>query len=394
MDNIVNKSILFIIPRMPYPLNSGGRLAIFETIKSFSRHYIVSIIIIDDNKKNEKYIPEIHKISKNVFFYNKPKYIFVLNALFGFIKGLPLQVGYFYFNGVQKIVDRESKSHDIIYCFMIRTTLYGINLNNYKIHNSIDSLFLSYKKSLEKTTSIFWKVIYYIEIKRLFKIEKSHLSSYNLTSFVNSDECKFWSNHGNCITLPHGVEDSIFLYNKFDVKFNNVISFIGRMDYQPNIDAVKWFLINVMPLLNKRILFHIIGGYATNNLVNFVKRYPNCHLLGYLEDPYINLASNICTIAPMQTGGGLQTKILLAMGLGSIVVSTSYSVSAIQGAINGVNILVENDPNKIATIINDIYNNPTKYVSIKESAKVLIKNHYSVSVLEKKICSLIDNTNT
>jgi glycosyltransferase involved in cell wall biosynthesis len=125
-----------------------------------------------------------------------------------------------------------------------------------------------------------------------------------------------------------------------------------------------------------------------------VKRYPNCHLLGYLEDPYINLASNICTIAPMQTGGGLQTKILLAMGLGSIVVSTSYSVSAIQGAINGVNILVENDPNKIATIINDIYNNPTKYVSIKESAKVLIKNHYSVSVLEKKICSLIDNTNT
>jgi len=387
------KSILIIIPRMPYPLNSGGRIAIFETIKSLSNHYKLSIIIIDDDQNNEKYVAEINKLSENVFFYNKSKFFFILNAFLGFIKGLPLQVGYFYFKDVQKLVDNQSKTHDIIYCFMIRTSLYGKNLTNYKIHNSIDSLFLSYKKSFDKTTSFFWKLIYYVESKRLFKIEKSHLISYNLTSFVNVEECKFWSTYGRCLTLPHGIEDSIISFNKFDNKFKNVITFIGRMDYQPNIEAVKWFLINVMPLLNKSIFFHIIGGHANTKLVDFVKRYPNTYLLGFIDEPNLNLSSNICTIAPMQTGGGLQTKILLAMGLGSIVVTTSYSVTAIEGAINGVNILVEDNPNEIAKRINDIYENPLKYASIKECAKKLICKQYTVSVLEKKLCNLIDNIN-
>lgn len=393
MSKHEKKSILLLVPRMPYPLNSGGRIAIFETIKSLSKHYSISIIIIDDNIENQIFLPEINKITNNVHYYYKSKIHSFLNSIYGLLKGLPLQVGYFYFSDVQKLVNKLSKSHDIVYSFMIRTTLYCIKLENYKIHNSIDSMYLSYKKSLENTSSILWKIIYNIEIKRLFKLEKNHISIFNLTTFVNFEEYNFWKIYGNCTTLPHGVDNALLEYNKFDNSFKNVISFIGRMDYQPNIDAVKWFLTNVSSFLDENIQVNIIGGFASSSTIDFVKKFPNTSLLGFLDDPYVNLNSNICTIAPMQTGGGLQTKILVAMGIGGIVVATSYSVKAIEGAENGINIFVVDDPIEFAKIINDIYRNPAKYSKVKVKAKELIKNQYTVSILEKKLCYIIDNLN-
>lgn len=385
------KSILLLVPRMPYPLNSGGRIAIFETIRSLSKHYRISIIIIDDDKKNHQFLPEINKISKNVHYFYKSKIHSFINSILGLLRGLPLQVGYFYFRDVQILVNKLSKSHDIVYSFMIRTSLYCIKLENYKIHNSIDSMYLSYKKSLENSSSILWKIIYNIEIKRLFKIEKNHISIFNLTTFVNLEEYKFWKIYGNCTTLPHGVDNDLLVYNKYDKSFKNTISFIGRMDYQPNIDAVKWFLTNVSSFLDKNIQVNIIGGFASSETIEFVKKFPNTFLLGFLDDPYVNLNSNICTIAPMHTGGGLQTKILVAMGIGGIVLASSYSVKAIEGAENGNNIFVVDEPIEYAKIINDIYRNPAKYSKVKEKAKELIKNKYTVGVLEKKLCNIIDN---
>lgn len=376
---------------MPYPLNSGGRIAIFETIKSLSKNYKLTLIIIDDNKKNIIYVEELEKYANKVYFFSKSKIYFYVNSLIGFFKGYPLQVGYFYFSHIQRIVNEEAKTHDIVYSFMIRTSLYGITLNNYKILNSIDSIYLSYRNSYENTSSLFWKFIYYIESNRLFKIERNHVENYKITTFVNFEECFFWSKYGNCLTLSHGLDDQIFSKNKIDGKFKNVVTFIGRMDYQPNIDAVKWFLLNVMPFLNDNIDFYIIGGHANFFLIDFVKKFSKVYMLGFVDDPNLIISSNLCNVAPMQTGGGLQTKILLSMGLGSIVVTTSYSVAAIEGAEDKVNLLLVDDPVKMAKLINDIYDNESKYAPVKERARSLILDKYVVSVIEDKLFKLIDN---
>ena len=54
--NIQSKlRILIVVPRTPYPLNSGGRIAIYDTIKMLSKKYSITLVIIDDNIKNKKY---------------------------------------------------------------------------------------------------------------------------------------------------------------------------------------------------------------------------------------------------------------------------------------------------------------------------------------------------
>lgn len=386
----MKKRGLITIPRMPFPLNSGGRIAIYDAIKSLSKKYELVIIIIDDNETNKQYLNELSKFSKEIHFFSRNRFWFVINALKGLLQGNPLQVGYFYFKDVQILVNKLSKNCDFFFAFMIRTTKYGMDLHLRKYHYAIDSMYLNYKNSESNTKSILWKLIYKIEVPLLFKIEQKQIQKYDFTTFVNKQEASFWKEYGNVETLSHGVDETILNYQKTDTKYFNVVAFIGRMDYRPNIDAVLWFCNNVLVHLDNKIEFWILGGYPTNEILQLAVVYQNVKVLGFVEDPYVVLRSCICTVAPMQTGGGLQTKILMAMAVGSIVVSTSLPVIAIENAENNLNILVEDDPRKMAKKINNIYKNPMNYQNIKDNAHKLIKCTYSLDIIERNLFNLID----
>jgi glycosyltransferase involved in cell wall biosynthesis len=273
---------------------------------------------------------------------------------------------------------------------MIRTSLYGINKNLKKGHYSIDSMYLNYLNSLKNSSSFLWKIIYRIEIPLLYKFELLNISKYDFTTFVNSEEALYWNKFGNVYTLPHGITDDILNHHKTDKSFSKSIVFIGRMDYQPNIDAVLWFCNNVLINLNEDIKFYIIGGYPTESICKLKDKHKNIEIMGYVNDPYTIIKSCICTISPMQSGGGLQTKILIAMALESIVVSTSLPVKAIDSAVNNVNILVEDNPLKFANIINHIYEFPELYTSIKKASRKLIIDKYSQKVIELNLYNLIE----
>jgi hypothetical protein len=152
-----------------------------------------------------------------------------------------------------------------------------------------------------------------------------------------------------------------------------------------------WFCKNVLPLLSKDIKFKIIGGFPTREIINLQNQNSNIEVLGFVEDPNIILRSSICSVAPMRTGGGLQTKVLTSMAVGSLVILSSHSAEAIENAENGHNLIVEDCPINISKIIHDIRNNPSKFIKIRENAKILIKKNYVLSIVNKKLIRMIES---
>jgi glycosyltransferase involved in cell wall biosynthesis len=387
----MRKRILITIPRVPYPLNSGGRIAIYYALETLAKHYLLTIVIIDDDKSNIIYVNEMNKFSDNVYFFTKKRIRFILSAFRGLIYLRPLQVGYFYFNEYQIFIDKLAKGHDFFYSFMIRTSQYGVDLNIKKGIYAIDSMYLNYKKSVKGTRSIFWKLLYKIEMPLLYRIEKKHIEKFNITSFVNKHEAHFWQRYGHVVTLPHGVEDELLNYNNYDSTYSDSVVFIGRMDYQPNIDAVMWFIDKVLPLLRDDVKFKIIGGFPTQEIINLQLNNSQVEVLGYVEDPYIILRSSICTVAPMKSGGGLQTKVLTAMAVSGIVVLSSACAEAIEDGKHGHNLIIEDSHEGIAKIIHDIKENPCSFKHIRQNANTLIRENYSLSVISSRLISVIES---
>ena len=70
-------------------------------------------------------------------------------------------------------------------------------------------------------------------------------------------------------------------------------------------------------------------------------------MTGYMDDPYELLGEAKAVIAPMQTGGGIQNKVLEAMAMGKLNLVSSKAAEPISGAESGKEFLVCN----ILTII-------------------------------------------
>ncbi|MDR1897541.1 MAG: glycosyltransferase family 4 protein [Prevotellaceae bacterium] len=167
------------------------------------------------------------------------------------------------------------------------------------------------------------------------------------------------------------------------------IAFLGKMNYRPNIEAVNWYLYNVHILLPSTYKFIIIGVSPCQEVINNAKKFSNVEITGFVDDPYKILQECAVVVAPMQTGGGIQNKVLESMALGQINILTTKAATPIYGATNGIHFLVENDPHLMADLIIDILNNRDKYVHIGNNARQLIKLKYTWKQYEQRLISML-----
>lgn len=133
---------------------------------------------------------------------------------------------------------------------------------------------------------------------------------------------------------PHELRISPFPSNlKGSVKYSLV--FTGAMDYWPNIDAVFWFVFEILPKLSEKypqLCFYIVGRNPTSAVLNLAS--DNVIVTGTVSDvrPYLQHASVV--VAPLRVARGIQNKILEAMAMARAVVASSTCVDAID-ARNG-----------------------------------------------------------
>lgn len=380
--------VLFIASRLPCPPIGGDRLKNYNLIKILSKHYDVYLVVISEEKPTKETEEFISKYCKEYKIFVKPRYRFYLNTLRSLFNGLPLQVNYYYFKDVQDCIDKISKSVDFIISTLIRTSRYAININKPKILDLADSIGQNYKKSLSNVKSYFWKMVYTFEANGLIKYEKKSAEKYNKVLFFNKEEMDFLNLPKKTFWIPHGVNEKLLDYKKINKKYQDSVAFFGKMDYQPNIDAVLWFVENVLDKLDKSLKFIIVGACPAKKIKKLTKRYNNVEVTGFVEDPYEILKSCLCIVAPMQTGGGIQNKVLETMALETINIVSSLAAKPI-GAKDKEDFLVIDNPRKIANIINEIYLNPAKFEFIKTNARNFIKNNFTWTIYEQKLLEII-----
>lgn len=392
LGNSVKPTCFFIVSRVPFPPIGGDKLKYFNMIEILKMRFRISMIIITD----EKLTPEMKEYldtsvdEYKIFCYSSLRFKF--NAIKAFFSSMPLQVGYYYFKEVHQYCVKKIKPDDFIMANLIRTALYVQDLPNKKFIDIADSIYLNYIRSIDRVSSIFWKTIYSIEIKRLHGFEQRCVARFDASLFANWSERNYYSGFGRATWIPNGV--SSFLLNKryFRKKkslFPEVV-FFGKMDYQPNIDAVNWLVNKVLPLVpNLRI--RVIGGSPHARIKALEKKHSNSVFIdGYVKDPYQAMYDATAVVAPMQTGGGIQNKILEAMAIGAIVLTTTLGAKAIIGATNGEHLVICDEPEDYAAAIVEIYNNPKKLLAMGTRAKKLMKEQFTWDLYAQRLYEVLD----
>jgi glycosyltransferase involved in cell wall biosynthesis len=111
------------------------------------------------------------------------------------------------------------------------------------------------------------------------------------------------------------------------------VAFIGNFAHAPNIDAVRWLVEEIMPLvweMEPDLPCLIAGADMSENLHQQLAR-PGVTLLGRVERISEVFEQARLTIAPLRFGAGLKDKVLRSMAAGLPCVGTSEAFDGMQG---------------------------------------------------------------
>lgn len=383
------KKILILFYRFPYPPFGGDTYKGFHLVTELSKYHDVTLFSLSNQNVPNEHIEILEKIVSKVVVLKVSKFHSLLLASRFIFNKKPIQSNYFYTSNAQLLINQLLQDVDAVIPVTIRMFQYVNKSNKPIMFDAVDSISLNYKKSIEKVNNFFWKLIYMIEQSRVYNAELFAVQRSLFTFFVNHEEATYWSKFGETYTLANGVHPELFLTNVFNEKNDDSIVFFGKMDYQPNLDALSFLVEKVLPLLHPNISIKVLGLDPNNLCKKKYKHHERVHVHGFLQNPYLEIKKSFAAVLPMQTGGGIQNKILQCMALGQIVVTSNLGAKPIQNAKDKKHVLIANQANEYALLINNIYDDRNSYIGIGEQAQYLIQKEYSWFFYGEKLNSLI-----
>lgn len=136
------------------------------------------------------------------------------------------------------------------------------------------------------------------------------------------------------LTLRNGVDLQRFspLVPNAAAPAPRSLAFWGRLDFEPNADAVTWFAQAVWPELHRRHADArwLIAGKNPGPAVQALRGRPGIELLGEVEDVRGVAHAATLTVLPMRCGGGIKNKLLEAAAMARPIVASPLCVSGLE----------------------------------------------------------------
>ena len=367
--------ILYISTRIPFPPTSGDRLLIYNRAVKMHKKHKLDLITFYQDEEELKELKNIKHLFKNIWTVKVTKVNGFVNILRNsFICSDPFQVMYYNSPSIRRRVDKiiNNEVYDLIDAYLIRTVPYINQINTPVVLDLIDSMQLNFLNRVENAKSFIKKIIYKVEYNRLVKFEKSLPRNIDKTIVVSGrDGAELLISSK---TIPLGVDTKSF-YPSITKK--NQIIFSGNMSYEPNVQAVVWFVENCfdkIKLTVKDVVFIIAGRDPVSEIKNL--ETDSIIVTGYVDSIAELISESLVAIVPMVSGSGMQNKLIEAMSCGIPVVSTSYGVGDVKVS-HMKEVLISDSALDFSNQVSNVLLNPKGYNEIALNGREFVVDKHS-----------------
>lgn len=238
--------------------------------------------------------------------------------------------------------------------------------------------------SLSKNARFFLKKWYYKKLsQQLKKYEESTLKRVAGIIAISEEDGNYFKQFEpevktTVIPVPSKID-----FPKVDYKQNDFY-FLGAMDWQPNIEGIKWLYEKVIPNGITAGTFYLAG----RNLKPNKYKHTNVKVVGEVDNAVdFILAHGICLI-PLHSGSGIKIKLLENMAIGKPIITT-------QEGIRGVNVtdrkevFIANTPSEFRAAMEQLQNDKALRTRLGKNAKKFIQDNYGSKQLTRKLLGFI-----
>lgn len=381
-------NILYLVHRLPYPPNKGDKVRSFHLLKHLASRHRVFLGTFVDDPDDMQHIGTVRNFCSDLHVARLVPKFAKLRSLNGLLADDPLTLRYYRDAGLQDWVENTCRHQKIDAAVIFSSAMAQYVDAIPRLPTIVDFVDVDSAKWTQYAPNHRWPMswLYRREGRKLLAYEREVAARSARSFFVTPAEVQLFSRLApECAVrvepVCNGVDSDYFApddsrtspYAADEI----AIAFTGAMDYLPNIDAVRWFVADMLPALLQRwpqLRFHIIGRSPTPEVLALAA--DNVTVTGTVPDvrPYLQHAAVV--VAPLRIARGIQNKILEAMAMARPVVASSECAAAVD-AVSGQELKTATTPADFIAEIDALLQDPERSLSIGQAARQRVVAQYS-----------------
>ncbi len=194
-----------------------------------------------------------------------------------------------------------------------------------------------------------------VHLVRVLRFERRYFPAAARVLFVSDQDARVTEKvapGSRCAVTPNGVDVEHYAPAPDPIDPDRIV-FEGALVHPPNVQAVRYFVSDVLPAIRaRRPAAHllVVGRDPPPELLQLAKPDPKAagvNFTGFVDDvrPYVRGASVF--VSPLIGGAGLKNKVLQAWAMGKAVVATPMSIGGLD-ARDGEELIVARDAQELA----------------------------------------------
>jgi len=258
---------------------------------------------------------------------------------------------------------------------MLRLAPYFNHISTPKLIELIDSMQLNVERRVAlETAPKRW--LWQEELRRITSYERALCNWFDNIIVVSEKDTKLIPGK-RVEVIPNGIDTELFILQQ-QAPLNPTLILSGNMSYAPNIHAVKWFVQNCLPIIQQIIpeVCLMIAGANPSKEVRSLEKIAGVIVTGFINSMPETLRQANVAIAPMQSGSGMQNKILEAMASGLPVVTTTLGLGSLR-ADPGKEIILADTPEDFAKAAITLLQDNALAKDIGHNARKFVLDNYS-----------------
>jgi sugar transferase (PEP-CTERM/EpsH1 system associated) len=409
--------VLFLAHRVPYPPDKGDKIRAFQELRALvARGHQVHLFAFADDPEDVRHRATLAELGATVEIIPLDPWRAKLRALAGLVGRAPLSIRYFASAQMRRSVVCSLAGRELDAALVSSGPMAQYVPPALAARTVVDLVDVDSEKWLAYAhrRSPPWSWLFRVEWRRLRRYERAIVDRFAHTVVTTAREAALLERPDDA-TLPtslHAITNGVDLERYRPATWPGSepirlpaaerrflpasagprLVFTGVMDYYPNVDAVRYFAEEVLPLVRAcepRAELLVVGRDPIRSVRRLGER-PGVTITGYVEDvrPYL-AAATVC-VAPLRVARGVQNKILEAMASGRPVVATPEAAAGLR-TDDGEHLLVGRDAAELAGAVVSVIRDARLRTELGARARAFVEREHGWGPMMERLARLVES---
>jgi glycosyltransferase involved in cell wall biosynthesis len=410
--------ILWVNTNFLHPTTKGGQIRTLEMLRWLSQWHEIHYVALEDPRSPEgprragEYSARAYP-----FRYaapSKPSPAFYAELARGLVSAVPVAVSRFCPPGMRLFLAdliRKERFDRAVVDHLAPTSYFPDLGHSLLFQHNVETMI--WRRNAEHAATALRKLYFQLQAARMFEYERRvSLAAGHIVAVSEEDAAAMRSLFGVTLVTPisTGVNLEYFAPPQTGAPGQAdpaplaepttqvkpappaELVFVGSMDWLANIDAVTWFVREVLPLIRRQhpaIRLAVVGRTPSQEILDLASADPGILVTGTVPDVRPYLWGAKISIVPLRIGGGTRLKIYESMAAGTAVVSTVIGAEGLE-VRHPSNIRLAATADEFARECVDLLDHPEERLRLAAAGREMVTARCSWKAVAREFEPILD----